>query len=58
MKSYFDAVLEKNKFNKKTKGTIVSNLRLKDESIILYDNYDKISSLQIYTNTYSNREDE
>jgi len=48
MKSYFDPVLEKNSVNKKTGETLVSNLTLQDESIILYDNYDKISSLHIY----------
>ena len=52
MKSYFDPVLEKNVTNKKTKETIVSNLKLKDESIILYDNYEKISSLHIYNNNF------
>ncbi len=46
MKSYFDPVLEKNSINRKT----VSNLKLQDEYIILYDNYDKISSLHIYAN--------
>lgn len=48
MKSYFDPVLEKDAINKKTKETMVSNLILLDESIVLYDNYDKISSLHIY----------
>lgn len=50
MKSYFDPVLEKNKINKMTGETLVSSLTLQDESIILYDNYEKISSLHIYTN--------
>lgn len=49
-KSYFDPVLEKDTISKKKKETFVSNLKLQDESIILYDNYDKISSLHIYTN--------
>ncbi len=52
MKSYFDPVLEKDTINKKTRKIIVSNLTLQDESIILYDNYDKISSLHIYANSY------
>lgn len=51
MKSYFDPVLEKNTTNKKTREIFVSNLKLQDEAIILYDNYDKISSLHIYSNT-------
>ena len=50
MKSYFDPVLEKDTISKKTKETLVSNLKLQNESIILYDNYDKISSLHIYAN--------
>ena len=40
MKSYFDPVLEKNTTNKKTRETFVSNFKLQDESIILYDNYE------------------
>lgn len=41
MKSYFDPVLEKTE--------TIPKLNLREESIILYDNYDKISSLHIYT---------
>lgn len=41
MKSYFDPVLEKTE--------TIPKLNLQEESIILYDNYDKISSLHIYT---------
>ena len=55
MKSYFDPVLEKDSINKKTRETIVSNLTLLDESIILYDNYDKINSLHIYANHERNK---
>ncbi len=54
IKSYFDPVLEKNSINKKTREIIVSNLTLQDESIILYDNYDKINSLHIYANLQRN----
>lgn len=51
MKSYFDPVLEKyTNPNKDNRQKLVSNLELREESIILYDNYDKISSLHIYTN--------
>ncbi len=48
MKSYFDPVLEKDKTNKITKKNIVSNVKLQDEAIILYENFEKISSLHIY----------
>ena len=48
------AVLEKKTTNKKTKKTIVSNLTLRDESIIIYEDYDKISSIHIYSTIYSN----
>ena len=44
----------KNSINKKTREIIVSNLTLQDESIILYDNYDKINSLHIYANLQKN----
>ena len=50
MKSYFDPVLEKNTTNRKTREMIVSNLKLQDESIALFENYDKINSFHIYTN--------
>ena len=51
MKSYFDPVLEKDTISKKTRETLVSSLAHREESIILYDHYDKISSLHIYANT-------
>jgi len=51
MKSYFDPVIEKNTINKETRKIFLSNLTLQDESIVLYDNYEKISSLHIYANT-------
>jgi len=54
MKSYFDPVLEKNTANKKTGETFVSNLKLLDESIVLYEDFEKISSLHIYSNTKIN----
>ena len=55
MKSYFDPVLEKNATNKKTKERIISNLTLQDECTILYENYNKISSLHIYRWIKSNK---
>ena len=52
MISYFDHVLEKITANKTKRETTLSNLRLKDESIILYGNYVKISTLHIYASFF------
>ncbi|HEC38296.1 hypothetical protein LCGC14_1886980 [marine sediment metagenome] len=48
MKSYFDPVLEKDQKYKKEKKIYSSNLLSVNEAVILYENYEKISSLHVY----------
>ncbi len=48
MKSYFDPVLEKDQKDRKNNQIIISNLKLINETVILYNNYEKVSSIHIY----------